>query len=46
MLMLMISGTLSQGLKNVCNSPVGKVGGFPRGLSGGERKRCNIGRGG
>ena len=31
------------GLKSVANSPVGRVGGFPRGLSGGERKRCNIG---
>ena len=31
------------GLKNVADSPVGRVGGFPRGLSGGERKRCNIG---
>lgn len=30
------------GLKNVADSPVGRVGGFPRGLSGGERKRCNI----
>ena len=30
------------GLKNVTDSPVGRVGGFPRGLSGGERKRCNM----
>ena len=30
------------GLKNVSDSPVGRVDGFPRGLSGGERKRCNI----
>lgn len=31
------------GLVAVADSPVGRVGGFPRGLSGGERKRCNIG---
>ena len=31
------------GLKNVRDSPVGSPGGFRRGLSGGERKRCNIG---
>jgi ABC-type multidrug transport system ATPase subunit len=31
------------GLKNVRDAPVGRVEGFPRGLSGGERKRCNIG---
>jgi hypothetical protein len=31
------------GLKIVSDSPVGRVGGYPRGLSGGERKRCNIG---
>jgi ABC-type glutathione transport system ATPase component len=26
----------------VTTLPLGRVGGFPRGLSGGERKRCNI----
>ena len=31
------------GLKAVKDSKIGRPGGFPRGLSGGERKRANIG---
>ena len=34
---------LELGLKAVENSKIGRPGGFPRGLSGGERKRANIG---
>jgi ABC-type multidrug transport system ATPase subunit len=34
---------LELGLKKVEHSKIGRPGGFPRGLSGGERKRTNIG---